>query len=92
MVHVLVVCGGVSGTVGVCSYYGIFDGHGGAGAAQYCAQSLHKLLAMDVGGVLQQPATALAKAFKHADDEVTLLVIAWHSMYRQTKGRWGCRE
>jgi serine/threonine protein phosphatase PrpC len=70
MYMVCVVCV-LSGTVGVCSYYGIFDGHGGAGAAQYCAQSLHKLLALDVGGLLNHPSTALAKAFRHADDEVT---------------------
>mmetsp|Transcript_12219 Transcript_12219/g.14812 ORF Transcript_12219/g.14812 Transcript_12219/m.14812 type:complete len:377 (+) Transcript_12219:234-1364(+) len=47
--------------------YGVFDGHGGAAASQFCMETIGKLLE-DALSSAQQPKEALKSAFKIADE------------------------
>lgn len=56
------------------SYFGVFDGHGGTRASQYCAKNLHRHLARllpkaGVSNFEKEMKKAVLDAFKFADDE-----------------------
>ena len=51
-----------------CSLYGVFDGHGGARAAQYCTDYLAANLAESEYDVTTDAAKALTYAFKRTDE------------------------
>lgn len=60
-------------TLGSLSYFAVFDGHGGARAAEFSGERLAELLTMDRGALLADPAEALRKAFARTEDE-------WHTL------------
>jgi len=63
------------------SYFGVFDGHGGAGCAQFCRDTLHhKLLASPALSL--DPAAALVEAFTASDAQF----IAQHGVQGDTSG------
>ena len=52
------------------SFYAVYDGHGGALAAEFCKEQMHKRL-MTLGPLLHEaPAAALREAFVQTDSEV----------------------
>lgn len=60
-------------TLGSLSYFAVFDGHGGARAAEFSGERLAELLTMDRNALLADPAEALRKAFARTEDE-------WHTL------------
>lgn len=50
------------------SYFGLFDGHGGNGCAQYLRDNLHLLIASHESFPLN-PETALRAGFKQAEED-----------------------
>ena len=54
------------------SFYAVYDGHGGALAAEFCKEQMHKRL-MALGPLLHEaPAAALREAFVQTDLEVSV--------------------
>lgn len=50
------------------SYFGLFDGHGGSGCAQYLRDNLHQIIAQQEAFPLQ-PESALKAGFRIAEEE-----------------------
>jgi protein phosphatase 2C family protein 2/3 len=52
------------------SYFGVFDGHGGAEVAKYCAEHLHERISNDPAYRLGDHFTAIKNGFLRVDEEV----------------------
>jgi len=55
---------------GANSYFGVFDGHGGAEVAKYCAEHLHERITNDPAYRLGDHFTAIKNGFLRVDEEV----------------------
>jgi len=55
--------------LGDLSYFAVFDGHGGARAAEFCAERLYKLLVDHSKKVKKEPMEALRAAFLQTEEE-----------------------
>lgn len=64
--------------LGNLSYFAIFDGHGGARAAEFAGERLHALLAADRPMLLADPIGALRRAFARTEED-------WLMMARDNK-------
>lgn len=59
--------------LGSLSYFAVFDGHGGARAAEFSSERLANLLAEDRAALLKDPVEALRQGFLRTEKE-------WHAM------------
>jgi len=64
----------VEAALGNLSYFAVFDGHGGAKAAEFSSERLFALLSQNSSELLTEPETALKKAF--AQTEADWLAMA----------------
>jgi serine/threonine protein phosphatase PrpC len=55
--------------LGAFSYFGVFDGHGGARAAEFTSEQLFQILCRDTESLKADPKQALAQAFRANEQE-----------------------